>query len=344
MAESGTLRWIAPLEARPWGPFWMGVLLTAVLSAVMLAWWAVNGLWSTLFDPEQAFGLSRDGRSHLVLNVLLAFVVVCAGWARRRAIEELPALHSESRLSAGEIEEIARSGYERPPGFALLIIPAAVMVGAFMIPATSSDIRGFLRPSTWDLHLVWALGVNVAIFAAMFDSAHRIRRQRRVLERITDSIPRVDLLDRSRLAPFGRIGLRGAFVWVGASSIASTLTWGAERVGPLFAVLSLTLVFATLSFLRPAALVHRRLRDAKRAELERVRRRVEDAKESALSADVPGAALLPGLLAYEARIEAVNEWPFDTPTLFRFGALAVIASGSWLGGAVVERMLGAVLD
>jgi hypothetical protein len=55
-------------------------------------------------------------------------------------------------------------------------------------------------------------------------------------------------------------------------------------------------------------------------------------------------ARLPALLAYEARIEGVREWPFDTPTLARFGLLVLLATGSWLGGAVVERVLGVVLD
>ena len=53
---------------------------------------------------------------------------------------------------------------------------------------------------------------------------------------------------------------------------------------------------------------------------------------------------LPALLAYEARIERVREWPFDVPTLLRFLALALVAAGSWLGGALVERMLGVFLD
>ncbi len=56
------------------------------------------------------------------------------------------------------------------------------------------------------------------------------------------------------------------------------------------------------------------------------------------------AAVLQGLLAYEARIESVREWPYDTPTLLRFAILAVITSSSWLGGALVERALSAVLD
>ena len=53
---------------------------------------------------------------------------------------------------------------------------------------------------------------------------------------------------------------------------------------------------------------------------------------------------LPALLAWEARIESVREWPFDTPTLVRFALFLLIPLGSWLGGAVVERVVDLVLD
>jgi hypothetical protein len=40
----------------------------------------------------------------------------------------------------------------------------------------------------------------------------------------------------------------------------------------------------------------------------------------------------------------VSTWPFDTGTLVRFGFIIAMATGSWLGGALVERLLGAALD
>jgi hypothetical protein len=37
-------------------------------------------------------------------------------------------------------------------------------------------------------------------------------------------------------------------------------------------------------------------------------------------------------------------WRFDTPTLVRFALFLLIPLGSWLGGAVVERVVDLVLD
>ena len=98
----------------------------------------------------------------------------------------------------------------------------------------------------------------------------------------------------------------------------------------------------------PALLVRGTLRDAKHAELDRVREKISRARETVLAGAggvaAEQAAVLQGLLAYEARIESVREWPYDPPTLIRFVVFALIATGSWLGGALVERALSAVLD
>ena len=41
---------------------------------------------------------------------------------------------------------------------------------------------------------------------------------------------------------------------------------------------------------------------------------------------------------------SVREWPFDAPSMLRFALYLAIPLGSWLGGAFVERLLGAALD
>jgi hypothetical protein len=62
----------------------------------------------------------------------------------------------------------------------------------------------------------------------------------------------------------------------------------------------------------------------------------------------PDATTAPGhladLVAYEARVASISTWPFDLSTLVRFAALYVaLGLGSWLGAAVVERFVDAVV-
>ena len=59
----------------------------------------------------------------------------------------------------------------------------------------------------------------------------------------------------------------------------------------------------------------------------------------------PGAATrLPALLAVEARVVSIGELAFDTNTVLRFALYLTLGIGSWVGGALIERLLGAALD
>jgi len=53
---------------------------------------------------------------------------------------------------------------------------------------------------------------------------------------------------------------------------------------------------------------------------------------------------LPALLAWETRVERMSAWPFDATSLFRFALLLLVPLGSWLGGALVERAVNALID
>jgi hypothetical protein len=115
-----------------------------------------------------------------------------------------------------------------------------------------------------------------------------------------------------------------------------------------FALLILLLVLATAALVLPVRGVHRSIRRAKQAELDWVRRairadlaalRAPEAKRSG-----EAAARLPALLDAEARVQSVREWPFDLSTLVRFTLYVMVGIGSWLGAALVERLLGAALD
>lgn len=48
---------------------------------------------------------------------------------------------------------------------------------------------------------------------------------------------------------------------------------------------------------------------------------------------------LPGLIAYEARIQAVREWPFDQSTLIRVAGYLLIPAIPWFGEAAVSTLI-----
>lgn len=343
LAGAARSSWLEPVESRPWGSLALGLALSTLLVLGMLAWWAVFGLWHTLFDPQQPFGISFDARSHLTLAVLLGFVTIAIRWVRREELRDLQALEPASSLPAELFAEQVRRISVRSNGARIFSISAAILIGVVMILLTRAKPGNLFEPARWNAHHLWALANNALIFALMIDAAFGTVAGWKALDSISHSLRDLDLLDRKTVGRIGGYGLPGAIIWLVGTTLASSLAWGMRNVWPLLAVLCVSLGLATLSMLRPAQIVHRRLRDAKRTELERVRAKIAGAKEAALLADSDAASLLPGLLAYEARIESVREWPFDTPTLLRFAVVALIAMGSWLGGAIVERVLGAFL-
>jgi len=334
-------------ESKPGGRLFIGFVLTTLIVAAMLLWWFVFGFWGTLFDPGKPLGISFDGRNHVTLVVVLVFVIIARRWVKREEERALAGFGADSTLSREVVAEVIRRAYISTPRARAVSISTGILIGIVIIALTSGEPRSYQTLAAWDAHHVWAVVNNVLLFSVMVQSAFYATSALKALDFILGAISEVDLLDRDGMARIGRFGFPGALVWLVGSSIASTLAWGMQTVWPLLAILFATLVIATVSLVRPVQIVRVRLSEAKEAELDRVRARINAAKASALEGDskaVSEASLLAGLIAYESRIDSVREWPFDVSTMVRFGALSLLAVGSWLGGAVVERVLGAMLE
>ena len=120
-----------------------------------------------------------------------------------------------------------------------------------------------------------------------------------------------------------------------------------DRLGTAYGAVLGILCFAGVAFVLPLRSARRLIRRAKARELSRVNDEIRQSRGTALASRAvvdAGAARLPGLIAYRGLVEAVREWPLDTPTLGRFALYLAIPVGGWLGGALVERLVDAVLD
>ena len=129
--------------------------------------------------------------------------------------------------------------------------------------------------------------------------------------------------------------------------VAAPASTPRSLTGLLFLILFLFTAVATLAFVFPVRGLRRQIRARKAEELARVRGDIRRNRELAAESGYESAEAstrIPGLLAFEKRIESVREWPFDAPTLTRFLLYVARPLGSWVGGALVERLLGAALD
>jgi hypothetical protein len=337
-------RTVMPWELRlgfllPLPPFAVG---TAVAALLIAGYAGVQVLSTGAAGPGPFLPESRDS---IVAALALGFVV--AGFhytfvGTGRDLRELarcdPAIASALRtrptplLQAGVVR-VSRlaGGIGLAVGLGVLGLIHSLSAGT---PPSATWTPGWLWTQILVLVLFWVLGraayftVTGARYAAGF------------------APERVDLLDLGHLDLFGRLGLRLSLVWIVGLSIFSLLTLfkpTLESGSTLAPVLAVTLVVALLALVLPVRRVHARIQHAKRAALASLAAELRHARDATLSGDKTVQGRLADLLAYEARITAIREWPFDTSVRVRFLFFLLIPLGSWLAGALVERLVDKLL-
>jgi hypothetical protein len=320
------------VDALPLAPFWKGLALWLAIVSLGALWCALLGDLDSVFSVAEPLGLTRRGRGAAVSALLIAFVAITSRHIARMSHESWLALLPLTGLAPEAFRELIRDVGRRE-----VRRPWVDLVGAGVgLAVLALSIRSY----RWDALLAFSAVSNVVLFVMIArEAADSLATER--YARIAGAIRELDLLDTRPLRCFGRRGLQLAFFWAGGSTIASLNALNLEQSAALFVVVTGTLLIAGLALFAPVRAAHGRIRDAKHQELADVRARILAARD-AQRAGRP-APELSGWIAYEARIDAVPEWPFDVSTLMRFALLAVIATGSWLGGAVVERLLEAAL-
>lgn len=166
----------------------------------------------------------------------------------------------------------------------------------------------------------------------------------RALSSVGERWVEIDLLDLRPLQPLVRFGLRLVLLWAIWFAIMAAFWLGPESHWSNALGLLPLLAVAVAALILPVRGVHGRIRAVKRAELARVTEAIRQAREGLLDAP-PGreSPRLANLIAYRSLVEDVREWPFDVSTLLRFTLYVMLGVGSWLGAALVERVLGRVL-
>jgi hypothetical protein len=335
--------WSERLALRLCGsPLRLSLAIGAILLALFLAVEAALGrLALALATPWRA---QSDLRFALLIIAMVAYLpgayAVGTRGARRTIEELLPALRGEreerARLAAGagrySAAPLRRAGLA---GTALLLlVPLAV----------DQDLGTYVlwrfHPEPIFLRLLlpvagWFVG---RFFYAVYAESRR-------LSRIGRELLRVDLLDPRPAAPLARQGLRYALLTIGIGSIISLFFLDpdlrpADRPGMIPVLLAAHAAIALLAGLAlalPARGAREAIRAAKRAELDWCDAALRRAREGA------GGHGLADLVAWRGLVESAREWPFDAPTLLRFALYLGIPLGSWLGGALVERVLDALL-
>ena len=317
------------------------IVTTGLILVLCTAWHNATGAWRGLEAGGEPFWRT-PWRLEIVFAVILGYVLACGGWIVRSMRRDLDALAPALAIEAPELAaERAGIGLFSPS--ALLVagiggvaagIAVHSLVNAILPPghaALDDRFWRFVRDVT-----IWMLAVRLMV--VVMASSQRVSQ-------LSERAARIDLLDLRGLAPLTRIGLRSALLFALAASMIAAMA--VDEITLPVTLISMAIVGAVGAFtlVLPVRGAHRAIRAAKDAELLAVRAAIARTRTAALGDAEAGedAMRLGGLLALEARIAGVGEWPFDAGTFVRLSLFLALPFGSWIAGALVEWLVSRVL-
>ncbi len=232
-------------------------------------------------------------------------------------------------------------------GYWLAALAGVLIATPFASYLSGIPLASFLLEG-WNHHRIFQYGLVLAIWTIAAQAAYLffVTQGWRFYERLSWNL---DLLDLRSLAPFERerstLALLG-IVWITIMSLAMLDDIQRSIVVPI-GILLFSLVWIAAMMFAPMRDVQRLISRLKQQELERVGAAISGDRsalaDSRLAAQAETLSLA-DLLAYRDTITSVREWPVRSPRFLRVFLLLMIPLGSWIGGALVERMLGGLLD
>ena len=330
-------------------PLRVGFTLAGVLLAGLLAWETAFDRWPEIVHSattglvRQPAGSLRDFRIAVVHCLLVgylpaAFLAVLHGG--RKTVHQL-----QGALDCTPEECDALAVSLRLPLSGLGVAALVGLVVAFGTPYLTPPVPDDLwNPATWSAEVVWhrVLGPLVAIGSVVL--AYAIIVVSRRMSRMAADLKSIDLFDLRPLYPFTQLGLANALLLMGFVAIAGLMVLTETGFG-LLGLLVGTAIFmaAGLAAALPMRGVHRRISQAKAAELEWVETRLQQQREQLKKGAERTSGDLSDLAAYRDLVRGVRDWPISTSSYVRFALYLLIPLASWAAAAVVERLVDALL-
>jgi hypothetical protein len=336
----------------PISSIWVGALIALLYFFCVLAYFNVVGAPDSPMPPGEPLAGPRfweiPGWWTQIVNALMIGFAPTVMVHTLRSVEQdvrdlSPALGVAPAAVETEIREVARVNPRtlRRMGLATVAVMASI---TYLDPGLWSNRE---RPPLSDPFFLHFLAQQALIGWLWSRAIVADLSTARAFARLSERIRNIDLLDLQRLDVFARRGVRSVLYWMVALVFVS-LFWLAPNAGDTNMVpfvLLIALPSWNLTVLLRAA--GGPIRAEKEAQLLRIRGAIR-ADQRALLEGGAGAAeaatRLPALFAAEARIVSVGVLAFDANTVLRFALYVTLGVGSWVGGALIERLLGAALD
>lgn len=331
-------------------PLRLGLTISGVLLLGFLLSETLLDRWPALAAASQDGALARQNTGVLrdfriaVVHCLLvgylpaAFLTVMQGGRKTvRALqvaldctpEECEALAASIRFSQGGLT------------VAVLIGLAVAVSTPYLTPPVPQDVW---NPATWNAEVAWhrTLGPLLAVGSAVL--AYAIVSVSRRMSRLAADLKSIDLFDLNPLQPFTRQGLENALLLMGFVAIGGLMVLTETGFGFLgLAAGTAIFVGSGLALALPMRGVHRRITQAKAAELDWVEGKIREQRTILKSGQDRTSGDLSDLASYRELVRAVPDWPISASGYVRFALYLLIPVVSWAAAAMVERFIDALL-
>jgi len=331
-------------------PVRLGLTLAGILLAAFLVSETALDRWPGIVEASrsgtlarQPEGILRDFRIAVVHCLLGGYLPAAFLTVVQRGRNTVRNLQGALECTPEECNALAGSIRLNPDGlaFAVLFGLTAGFGTPYLVPPVP---QGLWNPSTWSAEVAWhrVLGPLVAVLSTVL--AYAIVRVSRRMSRIALDLKSIDLFDLEPLYPFTQQGLVNALLLMGLVAIGGLILLTESGFG-LLGVLAGTAVLGTavIAAALPMRGVHRRIVQAKAAELEWVEAKLREQRTVLKTGASRTSGDLSDLAAYRDLVRSVRDWPISTSSYVRFALYLLIPVISWAAAALVERFVDALI-
>lgn len=321
------------IAVSPFPAYISGFILSLVLFLSYLLIASHSGLMDQTFNNDAS---SIQLRASLTLMVLVGYLPAAHWYLRKWSHERI-----------GELIESFALHDEPPMLKERMVVPAGV-VGCLVFIALFHIIPNpgyyIIQPWNWSLNYAAVIAASSLVGWWMGRLSFELIDTALHLTTMAKRLPKLNLLDTAAFKPFAQQGVQSALLIVILMSITSHLAVnpGKTIVGAI-AFMCVMSVLTVIALIFPVRGIHRRLQARKNEELGAIRMQIRSEQEKLCIGSDRDTSRLLALLAMETRIERVSEWPFDVGSISRFLFYLFLGLGSWVGAAVVERLLNSAL-
>lgn len=326
----GLTRLVPPFRGGRW-------LCGAVLLAAMIGLFALSGV----FDPDSRARGFGSSSSFLFFSVLIAYIIPVFHFINERTVAALEVLRSNGSVDPERTLRVEKRIHRKPRRWFAVVLGIAAAAAVLHNLLLARAPGGLLSESSRSTAAIAAmLGTTLTwlimtlVVSALLDNARMLAGLAREA--------RIQLLNPERLRPFASTAVLSTLALIGAQAAFPILMIDSDSGLVAFIPgMIATAVPMVLIAIRPIWPLHKRLAEARRSLLEDLNRRIASASPVD-HADLEILARLAPLLAYRREIQDVSEWPFDLGTMTRLGLYLIIPPLTWVGAALIERVVDAV--